>query len=197
MDVTINKRSIDIPTNIATWGDLLDWLETDYLKAGQCITHVFMAGTETLNYRDSLTCGQDLSSVGNIAVESGDFDTVVNESMEELENAVNTALILSKDIIRLLENREEEEGYNRLVQLLDSIRVFYVVFSEDLGWAEAEDGEISRTEFSTILERSLTQLIAAQENRMWVSICDVIEYEITPILESWQKLVERTRAVIN
>ena len=48
-----------------------------------------------------------------------------------------------------------------------------------------------------VLERALTQLITAQENRYWVSICDVLEYEIVPILESWQRLVERTREQIN
>ncbi|HYR85262.1 MAG TPA: hypothetical protein VE422_14350 [Terriglobia bacterium] len=197
MDVTINKRPIDVPAEIATWGELLNWLETDYLKAGQCITHVFLGSAETLNYRDPLTCDQDLKTAGMIAVESGDFDTVVNESLEELDRAVKAALVLSGEIIRLLENRQEEEAYNRLVQLLDSIRVFYAVFSEDLGWSEAADVQISRAEFSTILERALTQLIAAQENRMWVSICDVLEYEIVPVLESWQKLVEGTLAHVN
>jgi hypothetical protein len=117
--------------------------------------------------------------------------------MEELDREVNAAVVLTGEIVRLLENRQEEEAYNRLAQLLDYIRIFYAVFSEDLGWSEAADVEISRTEFSAILERALIQLIAAQENRMWVSICDVLEYEIGPILESWQKLVEGTRAHIN
>ena len=44
-----------------------------------------------------------------------------------------------------------------------------------------------------MLERALSQLVAAQENHYWVSICDVLEYEITPILESWQKLAVKTR----
>jgi len=197
MDVTFNKHSIEVPADVATWGELLTWLETDYVKAGQCITHVYLGGAEALNYRDPLTCDQDLETSGSIAVECGDFDTVVSESMGELDREVKAAVVLTGEIIRLLENRQEEEGYNRLAQLLDSIRIFYAVFSEDLGWSEAADVEISRAEFSTILERALTQLIAAQENRMWVSICDVLEYEITPVLESWQKLVERTRAHIN
>jgi hypothetical protein len=33
--------------------------------------------------------------------------------------------------------------------------------------------------------------------RYWVSICDVLEYEVTPILQSWQKMVARTRDHIN
>src|SRR5882672_8081251 len=101
--------------------------------------------------------------------------------MEELDREVKAAVVLTGEIVRLLENRQEEEAYNRLAQLLDSIRIFYTVFSEDLGWSEAVDAEISRAEFSAVLERSLTQLIAAQENRMWVSICDVLEYEIVPM----------------
>ena len=197
MDVTINENAIQVPVEVATWGDLLDWLETDYLKAGQCITHVYLGGDEALNYRDRLICGQDIESVGNVAVRSGDFDKVVHESLAELEAELKRARASAGEIVRLLENRNEEEAYNRLAQLLDSIRIFFTVFSEDLGWSEPPDAEISRSEFSTVLERALTQLIAAQENRYWVSICDVLEYEITPILESWQKLVERTRAHIN
>ena len=58
MDVIINENQIDIPVEISTWGDLLDWVETEHLQAGQCITHVYLGGNEALNYRDTLVCGQ-------------------------------------------------------------------------------------------------------------------------------------------
>lgn len=197
MDVTINETDLKVPAEIATWGDLLDWIETDYLTAGQCITHVFMGGNEAYNYREQRVCGRQLNSVGNISVRSGDFDNVVNESLAELELELKNAADRVGEILRLLENRNEQEAYNHLVQLLDSIRMFFAIFSEELGWAEAGNAEISRKEFSAVLERALSQLIAAQENHYWVSICDVLEYEITPILESWQKLVVRTREQLN
>jgi hypothetical protein len=197
MDVMINQNEIDVPGEIATWGDLLDWVETEHLKAGQCITHVYLAGNEAYNYRDTHVCGQELTDVGNIAINSGDFDRVVHESLAELDLELKNALESSGEILRLLENRKEEEAYTRLAQLLDSIRIFYTIFSEDLGWVEPADAEISRKEFSAVLEGALNQLIAAQEMRYWVSICDVLEYELTPILESWQKMVARTRDHIN
>jgi len=197
MDVTINEREVRIPAEITTWGDLLDWVETDYLKAGQCITHVYLGGNEAYNYRDLLVCGQELDAVGNVAIHSGDFDKVIHESLAELATELENAAVSSQEIVRLLENRNEEEAYNRLAQLLESIRVFFTIFSEDLGWAPVPDAEISRKEFSAVLERALTQLIAAQENRYWVSICDVLEYEINPILEAWRNLVARTRGQIN
>jgi hypothetical protein len=197
MDVRINETEINVPADISTWGDLLDWIETDLLKAGQCITHVYLGGSEAYNYRDHRVCGQDLSSVGNIAIHSGDFDKVVNESLAELDIELRAALASCEDVVRLLENRKEQEAYERLAQLLDSIRLFFAIFSEDLGWTDLLDEENSRQELSALLERSLKQLISAQENRYWVSVCDVLEYEITPILETWQKLVARTRDHIN
>jgi hypothetical protein len=197
MDVTINNNEINVPTEILTWGDLLDWIETDYLKAGQCITHVYLGGSETYNYRDRLVCDQDLHDIGNVAVISGDFDKVVHESLTELDRELANSLSACQDIVRLFENRSEEDAYNRLAQLLESIRIFFTIFSEDLGWVEPMDPEISCKEFSTVLERALTQLINAQEKRYWVSVCDVLEYEITPILESWQKMAARTLEHIN
>ena len=197
MDVIINENQINIPVEISTWGDLLDWIETQHLTAGQCITHVYLGGNETLNYRDVLVCGQEIRGVEPVAIRSGDFDRVVRESMAELDEELTTSLDSTREIIRLLENRKEEEAHHKLAQVLDSIRIFFTIFSEDLGWAEAPDAEISRKETSAVLERALTQLITAQENRYWVSICDVLEYEIVPILESWQRLVERTCEHIN
>ena len=196
MDVKINDSQITVPVEMSTWGDLLDWIETDYLKAGQCITHVYLGGNESLNYRDSLVCGKEIEEVTPVAIKSGDFDSVVRESMEELDQEIKASLASVSQIIHLLENRKEEDAYRRLGHLLDSIRIFFTVFSEDLGWIEAPDAEISRKESSTALERALTQLVKAQENHYWVSICDVLEYEIVPILESWQKLVEETRECI-
>ena len=197
MDVIINENEINVPVEISTWGDLLDWVETGYLKAGQCITHVYLGGNQALNYRDTMVCGREITDVGSVAIKSGDFDRVVRESMAELDQELNAALESAGEIVRLLENRKEQEAYNQLAQLLDSVRVFFTIFSEDLGWADIPNAEISRKEFPAVLERALRQLIGAQENHYWVSICDVLEYEIVPILESWLQLVERTCEHIN
>jgi hypothetical protein len=196
MDVTINQKPINVPADLATWGDVLDWLETDQLKAGQCITHVFLGNEEAINYRNQTVCRKDLDVVGKVQIEVGDFDTVVRESLIELDQELQSAMDSAQEIIRLLEDRQPEEAYEQLAQLLDSVRTFFTVFSEDLGWAEQE-AQSSRDEISASLENALTQLISAQQNGFWVSICDVLEYELTPVLESWKKLVEGTRVRIN
>jgi len=197
MDVTMNEAPIKVPKEVVTWGDLLDWLETRHLKAGECITHVYLGGRETLNYRDRLTCEQELGVVGNITVQSGDFDTVVRESLEELNRELNDVLASADEIVCLLKNECEEQACNQLDQVLDSIRIFFTIFAEDLGWNELSDMEVPRREVPMVLERVSAQLSAARASHHWDSVCDVLKYEITPILQSWQKLVERTRVQPN
>ena len=92
MDVIINENQINVPVEISTWGDLLDWVETDYLRAGQCITHVYLGGNEALNYRDSLVCGKEITDVGLVAIRSGDFDRVVRDSMAELDQELQSSI---------------------------------------------------------------------------------------------------------
>jgi len=125
-----------------------------------------------------------------VQIEVGEFDTVIKETMSELQTEIDGALENTRDIIKLFEDRCEERAHTQLAHLLDSIRIFFSVFSEDLGWVDAPDN-------SAHLESAIRQLIAAQENRFWVSICDVLEYEIVPILESWRETTERTRAHLN
>jgi hypothetical protein len=172
---------------------LLNWIETDCLKPGQCITRVFLNAGEEVNYRSAQICEQDIAVVGPVRIESGDFDDVVRESLEELDAALKSSIECSHQIVRLLEMRREPQAYNRLAQLLDSMRIFFTIFSEDLGWIDAPDAEIYRPDFCAALDRALSQLTAAQVNRYGVAVRDVLQYDIDPILESWQKLVERTR----
>jgi len=190
MNVRIDETPINPPSDISTWGDLLDWVETKQLKPGKCITRVMFHGEEEIQYRMPALCNREIEDVGEVQIEVGEFDTVVRETLAELQTELARALENTRDIIKLFEDRMEERAHTQLAHLLDSIRIFFSVFSEDLGWVNAPDNTAN-------LENAIRQLIAAQENRFWVSICDVLEYEITPILESWRETVESTRAHLN
>ena len=195
MELIVNDTQMTPPSELVTWGDVLDWIETQHLKAGQCITRVAFEGQEEIHYRKSTVCRQDIQGIGAIHIESGEFDTVVRESFAELETELRSALDNTREIIQIFEDRDEETAYNRLAQLLDSIRIFYSLFSEDLGWADASESE--RIQQTATLENAIKQLIAAQENRFWVSVCDVLEYELTPVLEAWLATAEKTRARVH
>jgi hypothetical protein len=93
------------------------------------------------------------------------------------------------------QSRETSSDRAQPSQILDSVRIFYALFSEDLGWADSSESE--RIQQTAGLENAIKQLITAQESRFWVSVCDVLEYELTPVLEAWLSTVEKTRARVH
>ncbi len=196
MHIRINEDAVDVPGQLATWGELLDWLETDYLKSGQCITKVSFGDQEAMQYRETSLCGQELGHLEQIDIESGDFDSVVRESLEELGGELNRVIEAGSEIIRLFESREQDQAYRALAEYLESLAVLFSIFSEDLGWVHGEGGD-SRPALIATLEQALAQLISAQENGFWISVCDVLEYEIAPVLDGWKSLVQRTRGHIH
>src|SRR6185436_2422104 len=152
-------------------------------------------GQEEIHYRKPMVCRQDIQRIGAIRIESGEFDTVVRESFAELENELRSALTATREIIQRFEDRDEENAYAYLAQLIDSVRIFYSLFSEDLGWADCTEAE--RIQQTATLENAIKQLITAQENHFWVSVCDVLEYELTPVLEAWLATAEMTCARVH
>ncbi len=196
MNIRLNQDPIDVPGQLTTWGELLDWLETDYLTSGQCITSVNIGDQEAMSYRDNSLCGQELGSLEQIDIESGDFDSVVLESLGEPDRELDQVAEAGAAIVRLFENRDQEQAYQALSQYLESLAVLFSIFSEDLGWVHDESGD-SRPVLVASLEQALGQLISAQENGFWISVCDVLEYEIAPVLDGWKSLVKRTRGHVN
>jgi hypothetical protein len=197
MNVTINENEISIPEKVSTWGQLIDWLETDYLTVGHCITRVAVDGEEDVNYRSPAASEKVLAGVGRIQVESSEFDLVVRESLNELEHEINVAIEASNRVVSLMEARDEVAAYTALAQLLDTIRIFFAITSEDLGWVDPPNAEILRPEIPAVLERALGQLISAQESRSWLLLCDIIQYEFLPIRESWKAIIHTTRVARN
>src|SRR5262245_16873629 len=128
MNVTINESSVLVPEGVGTWGQLLDWLETGYFKPGQCITKVAVDGEEDVDYRSPGACDQNLTNVGQIHIESSDFDIVLRESFAEIEHGIAAAIETANAVIGLFESRNETEAYSALAQLLDAARISFAVF---------------------------------------------------------------------
>jgi hypothetical protein len=92
----------------------------------------------------------------------------------------------------LFEERKNDEAHAELSRYLNALGMLFGVLATDLGWVHEESGD-ARPALTRTLEDALGQLIAAQENGFWISVCDVIEYEVPPVLDGWKALIDRTR----
>ncbi len=201
MKLIINEKEVSVPLTymaIASWGDLLNWIEREHLKAGQCVTNILINGVEEPHYRDYPARDRLLHDINEITVTTGHFDTVVRESLTELDDELKNAVALTGRLIRLLEERKtyEEEKYNEeLAQLLESLKIFGDLFSADLAWVEPLEA-LSRKEIRSNLDNVLSDLSTAQKSREWFVVYNLLEIQVMPTLESWRRIVERTLATL-
>jgi hypothetical protein len=192
MNIRIDHDAVPLPSGLATWGEVLDWLETDYLAQGRCITKVSFGNTEADDYREDAVCNRDLEALDEIDIESGDFDTVVQESLAQLSEEIDRLGEVGRSVVGLFEERKNDEAHAELSRYLNALGMLFGVLATDLGWVHEESGD-ARPALTRTLEDALGQLIAAQENGFWISVCDVIEYEVPPVLDGWKALIDRTR----
>ncbi len=115
------------------------------------------------------------------------------DELVELKNKLAAAIRSVQEIVKDLENRRGQLAYDKLAVFLEGIEIIAGLFAEDHGWVYGDTLYIT-AELNQGLKRSLALLTAAQEKNWWVSICDALEYEIVPIIENWQKIVEQTIA---
>ena len=95
-----------------------------------------------------------------------------NISASFLGSSIANAIVETWGVVDLLESRREVEAYGKLDKLVDALRIFSSVFAD----------ERSTREMGSLLER----LPYYKRNCRWVDICDTLEYEVIPLLESWQ-----------
>ena len=199
MKVTINDTPIPVPVTIhrdlVIFGDYLDWIETIQIRSGHCITNLAINGTETINYRETAVLEIPALEITELAVKTAQFDIVIREILEELKTELAKVISLTSEIIKDFENHEDEKTHTKLAEFLESIGILTTIFSEDIGWKYG-DTLGTTIELNTNLERAITQLISAQKKKFWVSICDILEFELQPILENWQKIIENTLSAL-
>ena len=117
------------------------------------------------------------------------------KGLEELRDEIAMVIQSIPQITKSFENQENEKVYAMLAKFLETVGIFADLFSEDIGWNFGNTLQTTK-ELNENLERATTQLIAAQENKFWVSICDIVEFEIQPILENWWRIAEATIAAL-
>jgi len=119
---------------------------------------------------------------------------VMMNDLEVRDRELDGALETNAAVIRLFKARNDQQGSDELWKLLDAIWLLYAMTSEDVAGPDPYGIEIPRKQIPAMLERALGQIISAQESQSWLVLCDILEYEITPILESWKVIVTATRA---
>jgi hypothetical protein len=187
MELTLNRVKIECPAQILVLGELLDWLETNHMPQGHCISRVRLNGKPEMHFQLPRLSQCATEKLQSVDIESGELVQMIRELVSELETELGHALELTRSIIAGNHPASlESDAVVQLIQVLKSVHLLSSRLPSELGWSRPPDAVPG-------LDAAIRYLSDVQRDLIQTSISEILERDVAPILESCHKTVEQTR----
>ena len=199
MKVKINGVEEEIPYQGQVLGGLLDEIKKARVLPGTFISKIMLnqQSFEPDSAKARLTL---VSQIQSLEVEILSIQEVVGKNLDNAEDYLRKlipGITRASELFRL-ENEQEAtkfflsiiDGIDWLTQVLDGI---LKVLDLDPA-AMLIDGKTVKERQSHLI-RLTSQLLEANQNRDWILVADLLEYEIAPYYEEWGCVLERLRQI--
>ena len=187
----------DVPGQInampQTWGDLLNTLDEHVAGEGHLLTSARFDGVDEPSFRDPAVTARRLDEVARVDIETSAPGVFLRQCLHDaigpLNQAAEATLALSgkyrgTDLAGCHEGltslAADLRGLTSLVAMLGVLQIDLDAFTMD-GVAAADQ-----------LERfggAIDAVVSAQESEDWLTVADVLEYDLEPAIRRWVELL--------
>lgn len=193
MKLVINGEEIREPIAETTLGPLIDRLMSERQALGLHVFAVHLNSDEVLvdseEARSISFSGDDL-----LEIEFAPIEALIARNIDNAGNYLDRLLPGFEKATQLFRTGNEQEANRYFLDIIDGIEWFSEVVTQTLA-ATGGDPATLKLGTETLQDRNerllsyTTQMVEANQNRDWVLLADLIEYELTPFYEEWQTLL--------
>ncbi|MCA9485009.1 MAG: hypothetical protein KC553_14860 [Nitrospina sp.] len=193
MKLVINGEEIREPIAETTLGPLIDRLMSERQALGLHVFAVHLNSDEVLvdseEARSLSLSGDDL-----LEIEFAPIEALIARNIDNAGNYLDRLLPGFEKATQLFRTGNEQEANRYFLDIIDGIEWFSEVVTQTLA-ATGGDPATLKLGTETLQDRNerllsyTTQMVEANQNRDWVLLADLIEYELTPFYEEWQTLL--------
>ncbi len=203
-EILLNNRKIDLDlSDVKNLSDLLKTISEKHLSSDEVITNVLLNNDPLddesfLLYKDKI-----LSEINSLALTTSTDPTERASSLlREVANYMDNLSTGLRDVADVLRMGEIEKANSLLLQGIDGISSFMdlvgaikTLAKSDLSDLILEDGSLGDLEGQ--LFKTLNDLKEGQESKDWVTVADLLEYELSPIMERWRAAIPELQRKIS
>jgi hypothetical protein len=183
-----------------TWGDLLAWVDRYSADRGLLVTAVRLDGVDEPSFRERGLSDRTLAAVGVIEIDVATPASLVAESLDEALSGVAGLRTHALDVARRFRDSQlafANTGLAELTQGLGTLVTLVDAVSGAMGIAIDRVTLDGRAAFSVIddLGQPLVALTEAQTQRDWVTMADILEFDLEPAISRVAPLFAALAAV--
>jgi hypothetical protein len=180
------------------WGELLERLDRRVAADGQVLTAIRFDGVDQPSFRDPACEPQPMGGIRVIDADSASPRVLLDNSVDE---AIVAARALAAGAARLggaFRGFDVSGANHDLVDMargLGTLVAIVQTLSQAIGVSvdSVRGGDRTGSQMIAELTTQTDSLIAAQRDGDWITVADVIEYDIASALQRWPELFEALR----
>jgi len=196
VEIKVNDEAVNLDTNeIETFSGLMEKMATEVLAAEEIVTAVHLNG-EQLNDESLMSSGEiPLSEINAISIKTEkdpkEFAVKLLTQTSDYLSQLSPGLCEVADTLR---TGNVEQANSMLVQALDGLMLFTELVSTVKNLEGFDESSVKlEGENISSLENRLTEILkniqAGQESEDWVTVADLLEYELAVILREWMDII--------
>ena len=192
--IYVNEVAQQFENAPKTWGDLLDRLDARAAESGVIVSGARFDGVEEPSFREPSVIARPLWEVGRVDVETAMPSAFLRECLLEaippLQETAQAAKRLGV-VYRGHDVTPGHEGLKGLAAELGATAVLADMLAGPLAidmTAVSVEG-VSAAQHLQQLGSTVDALVAAQEAQDWVTVADVLEYDLEPAIRRWAALL--------
>jgi hypothetical protein len=193
--VFVNKESRTFDPAAKTWGELLVQLDDACGEEGRIVTAARLDGVDEPSFRHPDVGTRQLDGLAVIEVDAVPPMALLTDSLREAAAGLDSLCAHALEVAGRFRGHELHVAQQGLVELAQGLQVLTsliatigVIVQKDLA-SLTWNGEPATALVGT-LGTQLETLIEAQQNQDWLTVADVMEYDIEPALRACRPLFD-------
>jgi hypothetical protein len=194
LQIYVNDAPRKFEITPETWGDLLECLDADAAADGRILSAARFDGVEEPAFREPSAIARPLRHVARVDIETAQPAAFLRDCLLEAIPSLDDTAQKARDLAETYRGhdlRPGHEGLRVLASDLGAIAILSDMLAGPLGidlTQLAVDG-VSAAEHTRQLEQTVDALVTAQEGQDWITVADVLEYELEPAIRRWAALL--------
>jgi hypothetical protein len=185
-------QPVDAP--LPTWGDLLASLDEQAAAQGFLLTTARFDGVDEPSFRDPQVTARRLTEVERVDVETATPAAFLRQCLLDSVRPLHEAADMTARLSSVYRQHDVTRGHDGLTTLAMELRGLTALVSMLGGPLQIDlstfvSGGTTAAEQMEELGNALDALVTAQESEDWLTVADVLEYDLEPAIRRWIELL--------
>jgi hypothetical protein len=185
-------RSLDFSPK--TWGELLSSLDERAASEGVVLSAARFDGVDEPSFREAAVTGRDLSGLARIDVETRVPSALLRDCLLDAIGSLDEVATQALDLGATYRQHDIAPGHDGLKTLAGELGALISLVGMLAGPLQIDMAAISSegmngAEQLDALGATIDSLVGAQQQEDWLTVADVLEYDLEPAIRRWGLLL--------